>query len=158
MAAARMWFGFRSRRLDLQRALVATSLLCVAGYALAAFAPWPELSLAGCGLCGLAVGLMWPGTFSLASRHLPRGGTLLLALLAFAGDVGCAVGPGVVGVVSAWAQQNAQLPIPGVDGDALSSALKAGMLCAAAFPVLLAVIAAHLHAKTCRQEFHAEQR
>ena len=144
MAVSRMWFGFRSRRIDLRRALVATSLLCVAGYALAVFAPWPKLSLAGCGLCGLAVGLMWPGTFSLASRHLPLGGTLLFALLAFAGDIGCAVGPGVVGVVSAWAQQNAQFQIPGANGDALSSALKSGMLCAASFPVLLAAIAMRL--------------
>ena len=89
---------------------------------------------------------MWPGTFSLASRHLPLGGTLLFALLAFAGDIGCAVGPGVVGVVSAWAQQNAQIQIPRANGDALSSALKAEMLCAASFPVLLAVIAMRLRA------------
>ena len=42
--------------------------LCLVSYLLAALSPWPVLSLIGCGLCGFSVGILWPGTFSLASR------------------------------------------------------------------------------------------
>lgn len=101
--------------------MAASCLLCVAGYAAAVFVPWPLLSLAGCALCGFSVGILWPGTFSLSMVHCPEGGTAMFALFALAGDVGCALGPGVVGAVSGMA----------------GGALKAGLLAACAFPVLL---------------------
>ena len=82
----------------------------------------PLLALAGCGLCGLSVGIMWPGTFSLAMKHCPQGGTLMFALFALAGDVGCAAGPGVVSFVAE------RMPEYG---------LKAGLLAAILFPVVM---------------------
>lgn len=127
MAVSRMWFGFSSERIDLRKSLAASSLLCVGAYALTVLSPWPILSLAGCGLCGLSVGFLWPGTFSVATQALPRGGTLMFALLAFAGDIGCAVGPSVVGLVS----NSLETSVP-------TSALKIGLLCAAVFPLMLA--------------------
>ncbi len=74
--------------------------LCVMGYLLAALAPWPVLSLVGCGICGFSVGIFWPGTFSLSAEALRGGGTALFALLALAGDLGCMGGPAFVGVIS----------------------------------------------------------
>jgi MFS-type transporter involved in bile tolerance (Atg22 family) len=66
---------------------------------------------------------MWPGTFSKASAALPKGGTAMFALLALAGDIGCSSGPTVVGLVSgAW-----------------NDNLKAGILAAVIFPVLLLI-------------------
>ena len=58
------------------------------------------VELVGCGICGFSVGIMWPGTFSKASAALRRGGTLLFAMLALAGDLGCSGGPTLVGLVS----------------------------------------------------------
>ena len=142
MAASRMAFGFFSERIDLGRSLVATSLLCVASYALAVFSPWPLASLLGCALCGFSVGLMWPGTFSLATQLLPRGGTLMFALLAFAGDVGCAAGPGLVGLVSGHAQAAGRGVAGLFGGGSATAALRSGLLCAALFPLALAVLAA----------------
>ena len=142
MAASRLWFGFRSQTVDLRRSLAGTSLLCAAGYALAVFAPWPLASLAGCALCGLAVGLMWPGTFSLAAQALPQGGTLLFALLAFAGDLGCASGPGFVGFVSNRMAALGRGLFGLFGADPATAALKSGLFCAAAFPVALALLAA----------------
>ena len=141
MATARLWYGFKSERLDLRRSLVATSVLCIASYVLAVFSPHPVLSLVGCGLCGLSVGFMWPGTFSLATQALPRGGTLMFALLAFAGDIGCAVGPGTVGLVSNHLKTLGRGFFAFFGSDPEIAALKSGMLCAAVFPLLLAMFA-----------------
>lgn len=51
-------------------------------------------------MTGFAVGIMWPGTFSLAAERMPGGGTLMFALFAVAGDLGCAGGGTMVGLVS----------------------------------------------------------
>lgn len=81
----------------------------------------PELSLIACAVCGLSVGIMWPGTFSKASATLPKGGTAMFALLALGGDVGCSGGPTLVGMVSG----------------ALGDNLKMGVLAGIVFPVML---------------------
>lgn len=86
------------------------------------FSAWvPQLSLVCCALCGLSVGIMWPGTFSKAAAALPKGGTAMFALLALGGDVGCSGGPTLVGFVSEF-----------FGGD-----LKKGILAGGVFPVLL---------------------
>jgi len=123
MGLARLFYGVAGSRIDLRAALRVSSILCIASYLLAAFAPHPVLALAGCALCGLSVGLMWPGTFSLATQTYPQGGTAMFALLALAGDVGCAGGPAVVGLVSS----------------AAGGLLEAGLLGAIVFPALLLI-------------------
>lgn len=85
--------------------------------------PVPQLSLIACAVCGLSVGIMWPGTFSKASAALPKGGTAMFALLALGGDIGCSGGPTLVGMVS------------GVLGDDL----KMGILVSVIFPALLLI-------------------
>ena len=128
MGLSRTLYGIWGARISLKRCMAASCLLCVAGYAAAVFVPWPLLSLAGCALCGFSVGILWPGTFSLSMVHCPEGGTAMFALFALAGDVGCALGPGVVGAVSGMA----------------GGALKAGLLAACAFPVLLLLAVSRL--------------
>ncbi len=85
--------------------------------------PVPLLSLVFCALCGLSVGMMWPGTFSKASAALPRDGMAMFALLALGGDIGCSGGPTVVGMAS------------GILGDNLKIGILAGII----FPVLLLI-------------------
>jgi MFS family permease len=99
MGLSRVFFGTRKGEQPLKRILLGASLLCLVSYLVTVFSPFPLLSLAGCALCGLSVGVMWPGTFSLASRLFPRGGTAMFAILALAGDGGCGLGPGIVGLV-----------------------------------------------------------
>ena len=60
----------------------------------------PVLALVACALCGLGVGLLWPGTLSLAVEAFPRAGTWMFAILAAAGSIGGAVGPSVFGVIA----------------------------------------------------------
>ena len=58
------------------------------------------MNLVSCGLCGLSVGILWPGIFSIASSTLTKGGTAMFGLLALCGDIGCALGPWVVGTMA----------------------------------------------------------
>lgn len=121
MGSARVFHAKFAEKLNLSRYMGFCAILCIAGYLLAAFSPAAFLSLLGCGICGFSVGVMWPGTFSLASEKCPKGGTAMFALLALAGDSGCSLGPTVVGFVSG----------------ALKDNLKAGLLAAILFPILL---------------------
>ena len=123
MGSSRAFYGKFGHKIDLDRFMLGSSVLCVFSYLLIVASPIPFLSLVGCGICGLSVGIMWPGTFSKASVALKNGGTAMFALLALAGDLGCSGGPTLVGFVSSAAADN----------------LKAGILVAIAFPVVMAV-------------------
>ena len=121
MGVSRAFYGNYGEKINLYRFMAVRSVLCILSYLCLVFMPVPVLSLAGCALCGLSVGILWPGTFSRASKALPAGGTALFALLALGGDIGCSGGPTLVGMVSGMCKGN----------------LKAGILAALIFPVLL---------------------
>ena len=97
---ARVFYAKRGGKVDLLKYIIGCGVVCAASYLCASFAPHPALSLLGCALCGLSVGILWPGVFSVAAVRCRGGGTALFALLALAGDVGCTCGPTLVGIVS----------------------------------------------------------
>lgn len=121
MGASRAFYGKYGDRISLDRFMVLSSLLCIASYLGISLLGMPQLSLVCCALCGLSVGIMWPGTFSKAAAALPKGGTAMFALLALGGDVGCSGGPTLVGFVS----------------ELFGGDLKKGILAGVVFPVLL---------------------
>lgn len=123
MGSARAFYGKLGDRIDLDKFMQASSLLCIVSYLCISLSPSPLFSLIGCSLCGLSVGIMWPGTFSKASAALRNGGTAMFALLALAGDVGCSGGPTLVGFVTGLASDD----------------LKKGILAGILFPILLIV-------------------
>ena len=84
MGIARMLYGKFSRKLALTRIMLVCGTMCVGCYLLASLSSLPALGLAGCALCGLAVGIMWPGSISISSQNCPRGGTAMFAFLALA--------------------------------------------------------------------------
>lgn len=100
MGLSRTIYGVLGHRLNLAAFIAGSSVLCVAMYLTAALAAAPVAGLAACAITGFSVGIMWPGTFSMAADAMPGGGTLMFALLAVAGDLGCAGGPAVVGFVA----------------------------------------------------------
>lgn len=100
MGVSRLLYGKYSDRISLERFMLASCSLCVISYILAAFAPHPLLALVGCGLCGLSVGILWPGTYSRASERLTGGGVTMFGLLAFGGDIGCLIGPAATGQIA----------------------------------------------------------
>ena len=121
MGTSRAVYARFSRHMPLIPFMVGSGFLCIAGYLLAVWSKAPVMALMGCGLCGLSVGILWPGTFSLSCARIPRGGTAMAALLALGGDVGCSLGPMVVGLVS----------------NSAGGSIRAGLLAAVVFPVLL---------------------
>lgn len=100
MGISRLAYGTSGGRINLSRFIEFSSVLCVISYLLAAVSPLPILSLVGCALCGLSVGILWPGTYSLATAKMPWGGLRMFALLAMAGDIGCLTGPTAAGWIA----------------------------------------------------------
>ena len=136
MGMSRLFYGKYGDRIHLERFMVYSSFLCILSYLGISLFPIPLLNLIACAVCGLSVGIMWPGTFSKASSALPKGGTAMFALLALGGDIGCSGGPTLVGMVSG----------------ALGDNLKMGILAGIIFPVLL-LMGIILCRKTKKGEF-----
>ncbi len=124
MGSARAFYGKFGENMDLDRFMRGSLILCVFSYLLISLSPIPALSLVGCALSGLSVGILWPGSFSKAAAALPRGGTAMFALLALAGDLGCSSGPSLVGWVA----------------DGFGGNLKIGILAAIVFPLVLLIL------------------
>ena len=128
MGCTRVFYAKKSETLDLTKSIFISSLICIASYLIAIFSPFPVLSLIGCALCGIGAGIMWPGSFSIASEKMPNGGVLMFGFLALAGDFGCLAGPSLAGQISS------------LFGDDL----KVGFAVSIIFPLTLAVICATL--------------
>lgn len=123
LAFARSLHSRFAHRLDLSVCIISCGVFAVFCYLVAALSPIPLVALAACGLCGFAVGILWPGTLSLASKAFPKGGGTLFAAMAFAGDIGCTLGPTTVGFVASYFGGN----------------LKTGILLGTIFPLILVV-------------------
>ena len=120
MGISRAIYGKYGDRIKLEYYMLFSGVLCIISYLMISLSPWPMLSFIGCAICGFSVGIMWPGTFSMSAAGIKNGGTLMFALFALAGDVGCSAGPTLVGMVSSAANNN----------------LKLGTLAAIFFPIL----------------------
>ncbi len=131
MGSARLFYGKYGEKINLQRFMILSGLLCAASYLLIGVSGewvrsgsgWATLGFAGCALCGLSVGILWPGTFSLGANGIPRGGTAMFALFALAGDLGCASGPTFVGLAA----------------EQFGGQINLGIFMAEVFPILLLV-------------------
>ena len=123
MGLSRLLYGKFGDKLDLDKFMRMSCLLCIAAYLCISLVPLPAVGLVGCAVCGFSVGIMWPGSFSKASAAVKGGGTALFAMLALAGDVGCSGGPTLAGFISGC----------------FNGELRAGILAAIVFPVLLLI-------------------
>ena len=123
MGCSRAFYAKFSEKVNLTNFIIGSCVLCIVSYLLAALSSSPVLGLIGCGLCGLSVGVLWPGTFSSASARIPTGGTAMFAYLALAGDLGCSTGPTLVGMIAGACNDN----------------LTFGLLAALIFPITLII-------------------
>ena len=121
MGTSRLIYGIKGDKLNLDKFMKYSCLLCIFSYLCLALVPIPAINLMGCAVCGFSVGILWPGTFSKASSAIKGGGTALFAMLALAGDIGCSVGPTLVGMISSSFGNN----------------LRAGIFAALIFPVVM---------------------
>lgn len=128
MGIARVAHSRFGDNFNIRTCLTASGILSIISYITVALSPYSILSLIGCALCGLSAGILWPGVFSMAAEHFPKGGTLMFAYLALAGDLGCSGGPTLTGFVSSAFNDN----------------LNIGLLAAAIFPLILTISALSL--------------
>ncbi|MBR2316027.1 MAG: MFS transporter [Clostridia bacterium] len=120
MGLSRAVYAKFSEKIKVERFMLISSALCVISYLLASLSGSNVISFIGCALCGLSVGIMWPGTFSLGASEIKRGGTAMFAFFALAGDVGCSAGPTLVGFISD-----------------MSGNMKTGILAGTVFPLVM---------------------
>lgn len=123
MGTSRAFYGKYGERINLDLFMIYSGILCVISYLCIALVPSPIFGLIGCALCGLSVGILWPGSFSKASASIRGGGTAMFALMALAGDLGCSSGPTLVGMVSSH----------------FGDSLNVGILSAIIFPILFLI-------------------
>ncbi len=100
MGLSRVIYSRIDDKTDITKILIVGAIVCIGAYLLAALSGNAIVSLIGCALCGIAVAPMWPGAFSIASKEIPKASTTMFASFALAGDLGCTVGPSIVGFVS----------------------------------------------------------
>ena len=124
MGLSRLIYGKFGGRIKLDSIMLGSGVLCIISYLIITLTGSSVLGLCGVALCGLSVGIMWPGTFSKASASIKGGGTAMFALLALCGDLGCSGGPTFAGMMASRFGDN----------------LKIGMLCAIVFPAVLSLI------------------
>jgi MFS family permease len=124
MGSARIFYAKKADKINLENGILVSSLICIGAYITIVFSPIAIISLIGCAVCGIGCGMLWPGSFSVAMKRIPKGGVPLFGLLAFAGDMGCLSGPVIAGFIS----------------DAFGGELKAGFLFSMIFPIILALM------------------
>lgn len=136
MGLGRLWYGKKGQDLDLTSYMTGAGILSVITYLTASLSPIPFVSLIACMLSGLAVGIMWPGSISITSARIPKGGTALFALLALGGDAGGTFGPSLVGLCTGTSNGN----------------LQNGILAATIFPVILTLSVLAIRSKKVKKE------
>lgn len=124
MAFGRTMYGAIGSRMRINKWLLAFSAFTVLCFVVASLSPIPILCLVAIGASGIGISLLWPGVLSLAKIRYSSGAAMF-AYLAFAGDVGCSVGPFMCGCVS------------DIIGGANSLSL--GILSGALFPLLIII-------------------
>ncbi len=137
LGLGRLLYGFFGSKVSVRRVMTigaATAFFC---YIIVALVDIPVIALIACGISGLAVSLLWPGSLVIATERFPLAGASMFAIMAAGGDVGASVGPAIVGAVADYA---ARVPFLKSIGDALALTaeqlgLRSGMLFGAIFPL-----------------------
>ena len=123
MGVARVADAKWGKPTTVKRNILISAGLCILSYLIAVLSPWPIFGLFGCALCGYSVGIFWPGTLSLSASRL-QSSTALFSFLALFGDMGCTVGPTLVGSAAS------------LFGDNLKTGLAFGLL----FPTVIFIM------------------
>lgn len=124
MGIGRIFYALMSKRISFLRITAVLSAMCLACYLLAGISKNPVIALLACAFCGLSVSMFWPGTLSFSIKTFPNGGTSMFGLFALSGDLGCSLGPWLVGIV---ADKTNNLPL--------------GIISCSVFPILMFVTA-----------------
>ncbi len=128
MGAGRVWYAKRAEKLSFNKTVIVLSTLCFLCYLTVAICHIPFVALICCAFCGFTVSVFWPGILSAGAKDLKNGGAVMFSSFALLGDIGCSLGPWVLGIV------------------ADSYGLNIGFLSGSIFPILMIIAAVILSA------------
>ena len=120
MGISRFTHSRQSQKMSLEKYILLSAMLCLVAYVLIVVPNNSYLGLLGFIIGGFSVGVLWPGTYSLAAKYI-NVNTASFAYIALAGDIGCTLGPSMVGFIS----------------NIFNNELKIGLACAMIFPLII---------------------
>lgn len=100
MATGRIFYGINAKKLDFKKSMTVLSIFAIICYLGVALTKSAVLSLVFCALCGFAVSIYWPAIYSKGAVDFSDGGMVMYSVFAMCGDIGCALGPWVLGIVA----------------------------------------------------------
>ena len=151
MGITRLYFGLKGEKFNPSKTVFYCGIGCALSLAVIVFAPHPIVSLIGCGLIGLFTGPLWPTVLTIASQSFPKAGTRLFASISLFGDLGCIVGPALVGGATSIVEKTSLL-MPFTD-NALESGLKLGLLLCLLLAITLILLTSYVVKKQKTQKF-----
>ena len=123
MGTGRITHAAIAEKIPFKTVLITMSIACIICYIITGGSASPVISLIFCAICGFTVSSFWPGLYSQASSSFPLGGTAMFSIFALCGDLGCSIGPWLLGVIA----------------DATN--LATGFLCCTVFPAVMMITA-----------------
>lgn len=120
-------------------------------YVTAALSTNVAVSLISCGMTGLCVSMLWPGTLIIVGEKYPGASVAVYAMMAAGGDLGTALAPQLVGVIAdkvALTDLAKKLAVK-ISMTPAQLAMRAGLLSAAVFALLtvLAIVVIKIYFK-----------
>lgn len=135
MGIARTIYGIFGDKINLRYTLMGSAVLCIGCYLAASLSDNSYISVIGCAMCGFSIAIMWPGMLSESAARFPHGGGAMFGMLATLGDIGCAFGPWICGLVA----------------DTTGLGIRIGLLVALVFPITM-LLGTLLMGKTKNEE------
>lgn len=126
MALGRVIYAKFSKKVSFTRLLIWLNILCFVCYLMVGICKIAALSLIFCALCGFSVSISWPGIYSAGARTFKTGGAVMFSAFAMCGDIGCALGPGLVGLVAEY------------------TSLNIGFIAASVFPLIMVICSLYI--------------
>jgi len=144
LGLVRTWYAKYGK--NIMNVLLGGMIGAVCCYLIAALSTIPAVCLTACVLTGLFTSMLWPGSLILMEEQYPGLGVTAYALMAAGGDMGASVAPQMLGAIadvaaaSGWAAELSA----SVGLSAEQIGMKTGMLIAALFPVIGALLLVYM--------------
>ncbi len=106
MLISRFYFGSTDKKINVLKLLIISSIMLIVLIITSVITDVPILSIILLALSGLLIGFMWPTVYAYAGEVFKSGGTVMFSMLALGGDLGCTLGPMLVGFVSEFTSIN----------------------------------------------------
>ena len=129
-----------------ERVLLLGGMGAAVCYLVAAVSSIPLIGLIACAFTGFCVSMLWPGSLIVASSRVPAGGVFIYALMAAGGDLGAAMVPQLVGIVTDATAANPALASMALEWGLSPEqfGMKLGMLVGMLFPLVGIAVYGHI--------------